>query len=77
MIRDANVLPETSVYMDIGSEELKKNPTLLYHLLDVEYELKKKEIPVWFRIIEDGTHTEASWERQVPVFFEYFLEDLD
>lgn len=76
MIRHARVLPDTAVYMDIGSEELKKNPTLLYNLLDVEYELKRKDIPVRFRIIEDGTHTEASWERQLPVFFDFLLSDI-
>lgn len=75
MINQAEIHSDTSVYMDIGSEELKKNPTLLYNLLDVEYELKKKNIPVRFRIIEDGTHTEASWEKQVPVFFDYFLNN--
>lgn len=76
LIKHANVDPNTSIYMDIGSEELKKNPVLLYHLLNVEDAWKRKEIPIYFRIIEDGTHTEASWEKQVPVFFHFFLDDL-
>ena len=76
MIQDSHVMPDTSVYMDIGSEELKKNPMLLHNLLDVEYELQHKKIPVRFRIIEDGTHTEESWEKQLPVFMDYLLKDV-
>ncbi|MDO4943070.1 MAG: alpha/beta hydrolase-fold protein [Lachnospiraceae bacterium] len=75
MIRNAGIRPQTSVYMDIGSEELKGRPIMLYRMLDVEKELKKKEVPVRFRIIEDGTHTEASWEQQLPVVFSYLLDE--
>ena len=73
MIHSSDIHPETSFYMDIGSEELKKKPIIIYRMLDVEKELNKKEIPVRFRIIEDGTHTEASWEQQLPVVFSFFM----
>jgi predicted alpha/beta superfamily hydrolase len=76
MIQRAGTNPNTSVYMDIGSEELKKNPILLYRLLDVEDALKRKDIPVRFRIVEDGTHSEASWEKQLPVVFEFLFQNI-
>lgn len=77
MIKCADIQPDTSVYMDMGSEELKNNPVLLYCMLDVEKALKQHDIPVRFRIVEDGTHTEGSWKMQLPIIFDYFFSDTE
>ena len=62
--------PDTWIYMDYGSGELDNhlgNPQIL---LEAVGTLLEKQVMLTFRIVPGGTHCEASWEKQIPVFME-------
>ena len=68
LIMSSDISHETAVYMDYGSEELSNHKNLIGSLGKVASLIFEKEIPFTFRIIPGGTHSEASWERQIPFF---------
>ena len=62
--------PDTTIYMDYGSEELVNHPSQKEALMDMSQLLLKKNINLAFRIIPGGNHSEASWEKQIPIFMD-------
>ena len=70
MIRETNYGPETTVYLDYGSEELGYREKASDQFAKVTGLMIKKGVFVSSRIIPGGTHSEASWERQIPFFME-------
>ena len=71
MIKQANVRKDTRIYMDYGSEELGNHEENFEALQSAADTLHKKEIDLGFRIIPGGSHCEASWEKQIPIFMEW------
>ena len=70
MIAKNRMAPDTVLYMDYGQQEVgnhKENKRILRQAVQL---LMKKKINLAFRIIKNGNHSEASWEKQVPVFME-------
>jgi len=68
MIRSAQIDPDTTVYLDYGTGEIAnhpQNPEVLFRASDA---LLRKGVNLAFRIVPGGTHCEACWEEQVPVF---------
>ena len=68
LIRKVKLHPDTILYMDYGSEELKNKQAM--HMM-TKYSrmtslLMNKGIYVESRIVPWGAHCEASWERQLP-----------
>ena len=61
---------DTVIYMDYGSEELANHGYMLQRLTDMSGLLLGKGVNLTLRIVPEGDHSEASWERQVPVFME-------
>lgn len=70
MVEKTDVGGDSVIYMDYGSEELANHPGMMDHLTGMAGLLLSKGVNLTFRIIRDGDHSEASWERQVPVFME-------
>lgn len=68
MIREAGFAPETIVYMDYGSEEMKNHPLIEDELKKTAGALLDRQVYLCLRIVPGGQHCEASWERQIPVF---------
>ena len=68
MIREAGFAPETIVYMDYGSEEMKNHPLIEDELKKTAGMLLDRQVYLCLRIVPGGQHCEASWERQIPVF---------
>ncbi len=67
MIHRANIAPDTCVYLDYGTEEIRnhpQNPEVLYAACNA---LLRKNLDLTFRIVPGGTHSEASWAQQVPI----------
>lgn len=58
----------TQIYMDYGSRELKNHEGQRKFFADVTSELIEKGVYVTSRIVPGGTHCEASWQQQIPVF---------
>ncbi|MBR3927813.1 MAG: alpha/beta hydrolase [Clostridia bacterium] len=70
IISGACVLKDTAIYMDYGSKEMKNHPESEETLEKTARLLRDKGIEVAFRLIPDGTHSESSWQKQIPVFME-------
>ena len=71
-------LPSNSVlYMDYGSDELKNHPSMLKKYMKIQQEAMQRGVFVTSRIIPNGTHCEASWERQLPFVIETLMYDLN
>ena len=70
MVAKSSPAPDTVIYMDYGQLEMgnhKENPRILRHTVSF---LMKKKVNLAFRIVQNGNHSEASWEKQIPVFME-------
>ena len=70
LLKKANVLPDTTVYMDYGSKEMANHAENMDALTAAAKMLLDKKVNLTLRIVPGGEHCEASWERQIPVFME-------
>lgn len=75
-IRHAVIHADTRIYMDHGSSEARNKQGLTYSIntmLELSHECTKKGAETYPRLVVNGTHSEASWEKQVPIFLEYLF----
>ena len=70
MVAKSDIGGDTVIYMDYGSEELSNHGEMMERLTAMAALLLEKGVNLTFRIVPGGDHSEASWERQVPVFME-------
>ena len=70
MISMAQIKNDTCIYMDYGSKEIYNHAAMAEALISVSHLLLAKHVNLAFRIVPGGTHCEASWEQQVPIFFD-------
>lgn len=68
MLENAKIRPKTRIYMDCGSEEFGSRQGGLRAYRKATDILLKKGTYVTSRIVPGGTHCEASWNQQIPVF---------
>ena len=73
LIARAKLLPGTTLYMDYGSREMGTHPGMRRDFADMCTSLIVRGIHVTARIVPAGTHSEASWERQLPFMFETLM----
>lgn len=73
LIRESPLFPDTVLYMDYGSEELKNHAGMQKIFSKTAARLLDREVLLNSRIIPGGTHCEASWERQIPFFMNVLL----
>lgn len=76
LIQNASIAPDTVAYMDYGSKEEDHHNTMLRQFPKVTSQLLKKGVLLTSRIVPNGTHCEACWERQLPIFMNCLLYDL-
>ena len=76
LIRNARVGKDTVLYMDYGQKEMW-NRKMMDWFGRVTGMLMEKNINVTSRIVPGGTHSEASWEKQIPYFINTLLYELD
>lgn len=60
--------PDTRIYIDYGSKELSNHAASSRALTRVSNHLFNRGVYLTFRVVPDGTHCEASWEKQIPIF---------
>ena len=70
MIAKASIKNDTCIYMDYGSKEMYNPAANAEALISVSHLLLAKHVNLAFRIVPGGTHSEASWEQQVPIFMD-------
>jgi predicted alpha/beta superfamily hydrolase len=58
----------TVVYMDYGEIEMGKRSSMRRHFAKLTAAMMENGILLESRIVPGGTHSEASWERQIPFF---------
>lgn len=73
MIVNAPLDPDTVVYMDYGSREMKFHPNMEHQFGEVTALLLERRVQLTSRIVPGGNHCEASWERQIPFFLSTLL----
>lgn len=73
MIMTSRLRPDTIVYMDYGSREMKFHPNMEWQFASVTAMLLEKNVMLESRIVPWGDHCEACWERQIPVFMNTLL----
>ncbi len=71
LVENSGVAPDTCIYIDYGSVELANHAPNSEALISVTRHLLTSGANVALRIIPGGTHSEQSWQRQIPKFMEY------
>lgn len=66
LVRETELLPDTVIYMDYGSEEKGFDSGLRKQFSKTAEQLMERQAMVTGRIVPGGSHCEASWERQLP-----------
>lgn len=70
MIAGANIKNDTCIYMDYGSVEIHNHEGNASALIAAAHLLLTKRVDLTLRIVPGGTHSEASWEKQIPIFMD-------
>lgn len=77
MLRETPMSQDTLVYMDIGERELEQREELRGCFARATSILINKGIRVTARVIPEGEHTEASWERQNDYYISALMYGID
>ena len=75
LIRQADFLPGTVVYMDYGSREMGNHMGMLRCFMSTGEALMEKGVWLESRIVPNGDHCEACWEEQIPFFMQTLFYD--
>ncbi len=70
ILKKSDLKKDTVIYMDYGSKEMKNHAKSKDALMKMVTFLMEAGANVTFRIVPNGNHSEASWEKQIPVFME-------
>ena len=70
LVAKADIKNDTCIYMDYGSVEMYNHAANAEALISVAHLLLTKRVNLSFRIIPGGTHCEACWEQQIPIFMD-------
>ena len=73
LLHTAPIKPETVVYMDYGSREMRSHRGMRRRFAQVSDILLRRGIWLTSRVVPWGDHCEASWERQIPFFVNTLL----
>jgi len=70
MVARAHIRRDTCIYMDYGSEEMFNHAANAEALISTSHLLLTKRVNLALRIVPGGNHSEASWEKQIPIFMD-------
>ena len=70
MVARAHIRRDTTIYMDYGALEMFNHAANAEAIISTSHLLMTKRVNLALRIVPDGTHSEASWEKQIPIFME-------
>ncbi|MBD5161663.1 MAG: alpha/beta hydrolase [Oscillibacter sp.] len=76
LVRGADVRSDTVLYMDYGSRELGNHELMQEQFARMASHLLARGVKLTCRIVPNGDHCEASWERQIPFFINTLLYDI-
>ena len=70
MVARAHIRRDTTVYLDYGELEIFNHAANQEALISTSHLLLTKRVNLALRIVPGGNHSEASWEKQIPIFME-------
>ena len=70
MVARAHIRRDTCIYIDYGSEEIFNHAANAESLISTSHLLLTKRVNLALRVVPGGNHSEASWERQIPIFMD-------
>ncbi|MCC8163216.1 MAG: alpha/beta hydrolase [Lachnospiraceae bacterium] len=73
LLEEAHFRKNTYIYMDYGSREMDRAGEMARGFARTASILTEKQVYVTSRIVPKGTHCEASWEKQIPIFMPILL----
>lgn len=76
LISQAALAPDTILYMDYGAKEFSNHGKMERQFSRIGSALLKRHVLLNLRIVPEGTHCEASWEKQVPFFVNTLMYDI-
>ena len=76
LLRPAEIKADTVIYMDMGEAELDRRERV-HGFWHFSRQLVERGVRVTARIVPDGRHCEASWEKQIPFFQNPLLYGLE
>ena len=70
LVNRSHIRRDTTIYMDYGEQEMSNHPANQETIRSMAGLLLTKRVNLTMRIVPGGNHSEASWEKQVPIFME-------
>ena len=70
MVARAHIRRDTTIYMDYGALEIFNHAANEEAMISTAHLLLTKRVNLAMRVVPGGTHSEASWEKQIPIFME-------
>ena len=70
IVARSRIRPDTCIYMDYGELEMFNHPGNAEALISAAQLLLTKRVNLTLRVVPGGTHSEASWEKQIPIFMD-------
>ena len=64
------------LYMDYGAREMNNHELMAEQFARVTGQLLARGIKLTCRIVPNGDHCEACWQRQIPFFINTLLYDI-
>ncbi len=76
LLSKTSLLEPTRVYMDVGTGEVDpKHRRLIAGLFKGAAELTRAGADVAARVVPGAFHCEAAWEKRIPIFMDYLLNE--
>lgn len=76
LVKNSEAGSDTTIYLDFGSDEINSEGGTLEGFAEFGACLMRKGIAVNQRIVPGGDHSEASWERQLPIVIDTLMYGL-
>ena len=70
MVARSHIRRDTLIYMDYGENEMFNHVANQEALISTSHLLLTKRVNLALRVVPGGDHSEASWERQIPIFMD-------
>lgn len=70
MVARAHIRRDTTIYMDYGENEMFNHAASAESIISTAHLLLTKRVNLALRVVPGGTHCEASWEKQIPIFMD-------
>ena len=77
LVGRAKLEPGTVLYMDYGSREMGNHDGMRCGFAEMCSKVLTRGIHLTSRIVPGGTHSEASWEKQLPFMFHTLMYEVE